>query len=102
MSEHAHLNALSDDPQYDYLPVRWTVPGLPDDRSEYASQISCDWWDAATVEERDRLLFDQRTQLAESVARTAGVRVVPSEITYKVYDDRKGAGLVRPDEEPIT
>jgi hypothetical protein len=93
------MSELFDEPKYDYLPVRWTVPGLPDDRREYRSEISADWWDGQTAEERDRLFSDQRAQLAESVARTMGVRVDPSEITYKVYDHRKSAGPVRPDEE---
>lgn len=96
------MSELFSEPQYDYLPIRWTVPGLPDDRSEYHSEISADWWDESTTEGRDRLLSDQCAQLAESVARTTGVRVEPSEITYKVYDGRKSAGPVRPDEEATT
>lgn len=94
------MSELFSEPQHDYLPVRWTVPGLPDDRSEYHSEISADWWDEQTAEEHERLLSDQRAQLAASVARTTGVRVDPSEITYKVYDHRQSAGPVRPGEEP--
>ncbi|CAM5622849.1 hypothetical protein [Streptomyces aurantiogriseus] len=93
MSERHPLIDLSDASQYEYLPVSWTVPGLPGDRSEYRSQILRDWWDGTSAEERDRFLNEQRSQLAVSVARTTGVRVNPGEITYRVHG-------VRPGEEP--
>lgn len=96
MSAQAPHIDLSNEPQYEYLPVQWTVPGLPEDRNAYRSEISRDWWEGATREERDRLLKDQREQLAVSVARTTGVQVDPRKIVVKVY----GASSVRPDEEP--
>lgn len=90
------MTDLFSEPQYDYLPVRWTVPGLPGDRSEYHSEISADWWDEMSPDERERVMDERSVDIAETVAQTAGVVVNPADITYKVYDGRESTGPVRP------
>ncbi|MFB6814342.1 hypothetical protein ACFCV8_07330 [Streptomyces sp. NPDC056347] len=65
--------------------------GLHKQHNHYRTENMRGWWDKATKKEREQRLADQRDHIVATVARTLGVDVDPTEVTYTMGDE-KGAG----------
>ena len=99
MSEPQFRYPRPDRPDAPIVYIRWHVASRTEMDAEYTSPLAAEWWDAATLEEREQALEKLRRDVAETATKSAGRPIEVGEVSYTVH--RSGsAGPVRPDEEP--